>query len=65
MESLCIAIEGIDGSGKRTLAENLKKKFGSETTSKFAFGDFLTSILSKIKSGRKSSYYFLNIPKNC
>ena len=27
MESLCIAIEGIDGSGKRTLAENLKKKF--------------------------------------
>lgn len=27
---ISIAIEGIDGSGKRTLAENLKKKFESE-----------------------------------
>ena len=27
---ISIAIEGIDGSGKRTLAENLKKKIESE-----------------------------------
>ena len=26
---ISLAIEGIDGSGKRTLAENLKKKFES------------------------------------
>ena len=30
MRGLCIAIEGIDGSGKRTLSENLRNKIIKE-----------------------------------
>ena len=44
---------------------NLKKKFGSETTSKFAFGDILkTATLKEVYLGTLTQYYTVDIGRN-
>jgi hypothetical protein len=44
---------------------NLKKKFGSETTSKFAFGDLLkTATLKEVYLGTLTQYYTVDIGRN-
>lgn len=44
---------------------NLKKKFGSETTSKFAFGDLLkTATLKEAYLGTLTQYYTVDIGRN-
>lgn len=44
---------------------NLKKKFGSETTSKFAFGDLLkTATLKEAYLGSLTQYYTVDIGRN-
>jgi hypothetical protein len=44
---------------------DLKKKFGSETTSKFAFGDLLkTATLKEVYLGTLTQYYTIDIGRN-